>query len=79
MATSAWLWKRLLCMLHGHRELTNGPTYSSTLPDGRVRNLRYCLACDSPVWDEHPRKDETPTMHHECRNPQSSVISRFSP
>lgn len=70
MAASSWFWQRIHCMLHGHQALTKCATYSSTLPDGRVRELRYCLACDSPVWIDGPSGDVTPELPQEWQSPQ---------
>ncbi len=70
MAASGWFWQRLYCMLHGHRALTNCATYSSIMPNGLVRDLRYCLACDSPVWIVHPLEDVAPELPLEWRNPR---------
>jgi hypothetical protein len=50
---SCWLLERFLCVCRGHRALTSCASYSKTLPNGRIRELRYCLACDSPVWVDH--------------------------
>ena|ERR1700676_86997 len=50
---TSWLFERFHCFCWGHRALTSCATYGAGLPDGRIRELRYCLACDSPVWVEH--------------------------
>lgn len=62
MANIGWIWQRIDCCLHGHRDLTKFATYSSLLPDGQVRDLHFCLACDSPVWITHPPTDDTPDL-----------------
>jgi hypothetical protein len=45
-----WLIQRFCCLLRGHRDLTQTPSYTAILPDGRVRELYVCLACGSLVW-----------------------------
>lgn len=47
---TCWLFERFRCFCQGHRALTTCATYGAELPDGRIRELRYCLACDSLVW-----------------------------
>lgn len=51
---SCWLLERFRCLCQGHRALTTCATYGAELPNGRMRELRYCLACDSLVWVEQP-------------------------
>jgi|GEM_PF-5282757 hypothetical protein len=44
------LLERFLCFCQGHRALTACASYGADLPNGRVRELHYCLACNNPVW-----------------------------
>jgi hypothetical protein len=48
--THCWIVERCRCCLAGHRSLSSCAAYEATLPDGRVRELHFCLACNSPVW-----------------------------
>jgi len=36
--------------IRGHRALSPCATHSADLPDGRVRDLHFCVACNSPAW-----------------------------
>jgi hypothetical protein len=42
--------ERWRCYWHGHRDLTRMASYGGILADGRLRELHFCLACNSPVW-----------------------------
>jgi hypothetical protein len=55
-----WIIERWRCYWHGHRDLSRTPSYAAVLPDGRIRELQFCLACDSLVWTERrPTTKET--------------------
>jgi hypothetical protein len=59
LGLGSWVFQRWLCCLHGHRRLSTTLTYSSVLANGRIRELHFCLACESLVWKEHqPTTDE---------------------
>lgn len=45
-----WIVERALCFCRGHRDLSLTASYGGVLPDGHVRDLHFCRACDSPVW-----------------------------
>jgi hypothetical protein len=62
---SSWLLQRFLCFCRGHRKLTSCASYSAGMQNGRVRELRYCLACDSPVWVEQPADATPPSFPRE--------------
>lgn len=55
-----WILERWRCFWHGHRDLSRTASYAAVLPDGRVRELHFCLACDGLVWTERrPTMKET--------------------
>ena len=48
-----WLIERCRCYWHGHRDLAGAVCFGGVMPDGRIRELHFCLSCDSLVWTEH--------------------------
>ncbi len=58
---SCWICERWRCYWHGHRDLSRTTSYGALLADGRIRELKFCLACGSLVWTERePPTKETP-------------------
>ncbi len=43
------LLERIRCFCQGHCAVSSYAIYSAKMDDGRVRELRYCFACDSLV------------------------------
>lgn len=50
METFRWMLNRCRCYCFGHRNLSVLASYGAVLPDGRLHELFFCNACDSPVW-----------------------------
>ncbi len=50
-----WMFERWRCYWQGHRDLSPTSSYGGLLAEGRVRDLRFCAACDNYVWMERPR------------------------
>jgi hypothetical protein len=48
-----WIIERWRCYWHGHRDLSRTQSYAAVLADGSIRELHFCLACDSLVWTQH--------------------------
>ena len=71
---TCWPLERFRCLCQGHRNLTTSATYAAGLTDGRVRELRHCLACDSPVWVDSSPDANIPADTWESLEPRVSVF-----
>lgn len=63
-----WCWERLLCRRHGHRDLSTGAAYGMRTAEGKICDLRFCMAGDSLVWTAR-RVEERSPMSWDAMNP----------
>ncbi len=47
-------WKRLVCLVRGHRDLSRADEYGAIFRDGTLHELHHCGYCGRPVWITRP-------------------------